>query len=69
MVLLSSFWYSFGLVCDTLFSYHFILSINVNVLASLTGKNNFVVCDPSLQGLTKRPDRFETIKLYRMQVS
>ena len=50
------------------FSHHFILSINVKVLRSFTGKNNFVVHYAFLQGLTKRSDRFETITLYRMQV-
>ena len=42
------------------FSHHFILLINVKILVSFTGKNNFVVCDASLQWLTKRSDRFET---------
>ena len=52
------------------FSHHSKLSINVKVLVSFTRKkNNFVVCDVSLQGLTKRSDRFETIKLYRIRVS
>ena len=41
---------------------HFILSIDVNVLVSFTGKNIFAVCDASLSGLTKRSDRFETVK-------
>ena len=52
-----------GLV-TLLSSHHLILSINVNVLVSFTSKNNFVVCDASLQGLTKRSGGFETIKLY-----
>ena len=51
------------------FSHHFKLSISVKVLVSFTGKNIFVVCDMSFQELTKRSDRFETIKLYRVQVS
>ena len=45
------------------FSHHFILLINVKDLVSFTGKNNFVVCDASLQDLTKRSERFEAIKL------
>ena len=44
------------------FSHHFILSIAVKVLVSFTGKNKFSAFDASLQGLTERADRFETIK-------
>ena len=47
----------------------YILSINVKVLVSFTCKNNFVVCDASIQGLTKRFDKSETMKLYRIQFS
>ena len=35
---------------------------------SPTGKNDYVVCDASLEGSTKRSERFETIKFYRIQV-
>ena len=48
------------------FSHHFIFSIIAKILVSSTGKNNFVRCDGFLWRLTKRYDRFETIKLYRM---
>ena len=54
MLLSSLFWHSFGRACDTLYSHHFILSINVNVLVPSAGKISFVVCDASLQGLTIR---------------
>ena len=33
----------------------------MKVLVSFIGKNNFVACDVSLQGLTKRSDRYQTI--------
>ena len=41
----------------------------MKVLVPFTAKNYSVVCVASLQGLTERSDRFETIKLYRMLVS
>ena len=70
MQLSSSFCYTFDeQACDTLFSHHFILSINVKNSISFTGKNNFIACDACLQVLTKTSDRFETIELYRRQVS
>ena len=48
----------------------FILSIIVKVLVSCTGRSNLAVCDDVfLQGLTKRSDRFETIRLYGKQLS
>ena len=63
MIVSSSFWHSLGQTCDSVFSHLFMLLINVEVLVSFTGKNNFVVCDASLPGLTERSDRFETLAL------
>ena len=69
-VLLSSlFWHSLVGPVILFISYHVMLPINVNYLASSTDRNNFVVFDVSFQGSAKRPGRFETITLYRMQVS
>ena len=39
----------------------FILSINVKLFVSFTGKTNFVVCDTLFQELTIRSDRSVTI--------
>ena len=69
MLLSSWFWHSFCRTFDTLCPYYFILSINVKVLVSFTCKNDLVLRDASLQGLTKRSDRSKTIKFYRIQVS
>ena len=44
------------------FLHHFIFAMNVKVLVSFTGKNNFVACGAFLQRLTERSDRFEIIK-------
>ena len=44
------------------------LSINVNVWCLLQAKI-ILLYVRSFQGLTKRSDRFETMKLYRIQVS
>ena len=41
----------------------------MNGLVPFTGKNNFVVCGASYEGLTKRSDRLEIIELKRVQVS
>ena len=51
-----------------LFSPHGMLSINVKVLVSSTGKIHFVVCDALFSGLLKYVKGFETIKLHRVQV-
>ena len=65
MMLSSSFWHIFVGHVTLFFLHHFILTINMKVLVSFIVRNNFVVCYASLQGSTKRSDRFETIKLYR----
>ena len=66
MLLSSSVLHYFGRLCDTLLPHHFTLPINVTVLVSFTGQKDSITGDAYLQGLTKRPDRSETIK---MQVS
>ena len=60
MLLSNSLWHSFCRACDT-FS-HIILHFQLTFWC-IKGKS-FVACDGSLQGLTERFDRFETIKLY-----
>ena len=62
MLLSSSFWHFFGMACDTFFSHHFTLSVNVKVLVSTRGKNSFAICHTFLWVLTKRSDSFETLK-------
>ena len=52
------------------FSPHSLLSINVKVLVSFTGKKvYFVICDAFLHRLSKDLMGFETIKLHKIQVS
>ena len=43
--------------------------VNVKVLTSFTGKNDFVLRDASVRRLAERSDKFETIKFYRTQIS
>ena len=54
-----------GRAYGTLFTPHGLLSINVKVLVSFTGKNIFfAVCHASLNGFIKGSDRIDPIKLY-----